>query len=259
MTGRSRARDRSRPSGGALAWSPWSALGGQWFDATDGTSGSPVSAWTARGATATATQGTVAKQPAAPAVNVNLGNELACAFDGGDILVSGTEIDLSAGWTLVSVLRFGALRNWTGIARVSTGETTGAGASDGVVLYADSGGGLVIASPNASSWFRTMTSVSSNTSYAFVATCSGSSASIVIERGTISGGSITWSTLSLSALSGTFGMPSSTGRYLQPGGGWNTAGSPLVGDLALTGAIGRAISADEKTALRSYLAGRFAV
>jgi hypothetical protein len=173
--------------------------------------------------------------------------------------VSGTEIDLSAGWTLVSVLRFGALRNWTGIARVSTGETTGAGASDGVVLYADSGGGLVIASPNASSWFRTMTSVSSNTSYAFVATCSGSSASIVIERGTISGGSITWSTLSLSALSGTFGMPSSTGRYLQPGGGWNTAGSQLVGDLALTGAIGRAISADEKTALRSYLAGRFAV
>ena len=260
MTGRSRARDRSRPSGGALAWTPWSALGGQWFDATDGTSGSPVSAWTARGATATATQGTVAKQPAAPAANVNLGSELACALDGGDILVSGTEIDLSAGWTLVSVLRFGALRNWTGIARVSTGEMTGAGASDGVVLYADSGGTLVIASPNASSWFRATGAgaASSSTSYAFVATCSGSSASIVIERGTISGGSITWSTLSLGALTGTFGMPSSTGRYLQPGGGWTNAGSPLVGDLALTGAIGRAISADEKTSLKSYLAGRFA-
>lgn len=255
MTGRSRGRDRSRPSGGAPQWTPWSALGGQWFDAAEGTSGSPVSAWTARGSSAVATQGTVAKQPAAPATNVNLGGELACAFDGGDSLVSDTAIDLSAGWTLACVLRFGALKDFDGIARVSTGELIGTGSADGVALYTGASGALVIASPDAGTWYRTASAgtVASNTSYAFLASCSGTGASIAIERGTISGGTIAWSTLVLSALVGSFGLPSSTGRYLQPGGGWTNAGSPLAGDLAFVGAVGRAISAMEIAQLKSYL------
>lgn len=261
MTGRSRGRDRSRPSGGAPQWTPWSALGGQWFDGAGTTTGSPVSAWSARGSSAVAVQATGANQPAAPSVNANLGGELALAFDGTDTLTSDTAIDLSAAWTLVSVLRFGTLRNWVGISRVSLTDVTGAGAADGVVLYGDSSGGLVIGSPNASSWYRTMaaSSIASNTSYAFVASCSGTSASIVVERGTISGGSITWSTLSLGALAGTFGMPSATGRYLQPGGGWTDARARLVGDLALTGAIGRVITAGELSTLKSYLQARFAL
>lgn len=261
MTGRSRARDRSRPSGGAPLWTPWAALGGQWFDGAGGTTGSPVSAWNASGSSAVATQGTGANQPAAPAVNANLGNELSLAFDGTDILVSNTGVDLSAGWTLVSVFRTGTLRAWVGVIRVSIGETTGTTGADGLCIYGDAAGGLVIGSPDASSWFRLASggTLVANTSHAFIATCSGSSASIAIERGVISGGSISWSTVTLSALTGSFAMPSASGRYLQPGGGWNSAGARLVGDLAQQGAIGRVITAGELATLKSYLAARFAL
>lgn len=258
MTGRSRARDRSRPSGGATQWTPWSSLGGQWFVADSGTVGSPVSAWAASGSSAIGVQATGANQPAAPAVNANLGGELSLACDGTDSVVSDTAIDLSAAWTLVSVLRTGTLRNWVGIARHSTGELTGWGAADGVVLYADAVGTLVIGSPNASSWYRTSSGMlAANTSCAFIASCSGTSASIVIEKGVISGGSISWSTVTLGALTGTFGMPSATGRYLQPGGGWTDTRCRLVGDLALSAAVGRVLTAGETTSLKSYL-GRYA-
>lgn len=261
MTGRSRARDRSRPSGGAQAWTPWAQLGGQWFDGAGTTTGSPVSAWSASGSSAVAVQATGANQPAAPAVNANLGGELALAFDGTDIVVSNTAIDLSAGWTIVSVLRTGTLRNWVGLARVSTGEATGAAGADGVVLYADVSGGLVIGSPDAGAWYRLASggTLAGNTSYALIATCSGTGASVTIERGVISGGSISWSTVTLGATVGTFAMPAATGRYLQPGGGWTNAGARLVGDLAQQGAIGRVITAGELSALKSYLQARFAL
>jgi hypothetical protein len=259
MTGRSRARDRGRgKSGGAAEWTPWAALGGQWWDAAEGTTGSPVSAWAARGGTATATQGTVANQPAAPATNVNLGGEFASAFDGTDTVVSGTALDMSAAWTVATVLRFGSLRSHTGVFRLSAGELTGA---DGLALYADSTGRLNVASADASAWYRLgpTSTVASNTSYAILATCSGSSASIVLQVGAISGGSITWSTVTLGSLVGTFAMPAASGRFVQPGGGWAAVSSRLVGDLALTGGVGRVISAGEETTFKGYLAGRFAL
>jgi hypothetical protein len=261
---RSHARDRSRPSGGGGApqWTPWASLGGQWFDATIGTTGSPVSAWVARDATATATQGTVANQPAAPASNANLGNEMAMLFDGSDIVASGTAIDLSAGWTLVSVFRTDAtLRSWSGISRVSIGETSGSAGTDGVVIYGDVSGVIVVGSPDATAWYYTTSAgtLLSSTSYAIVATCSGSSASIVLNRGVISGGSITWSTPTLGALAGSFAMPSATGRYLFPGGGWNSASARTVGSVALNAAVGRAVSADELASLKGYLQARFAL
>src|SRR5574343_686239 len=174
------------------AWAPWDAFGGQWFVADGGASGSPVSSWAARGSNATATQGTAANRPSAPAANAGLGNKLALGFDGTDTLVSDTALDLSAAWTLVSVVRLGTLRNWVGLARVSTGEATGAAGADGVVLYADVSGGLVIGSPDAGTWYRLASgsTLASGTSYALIATCSGTGASVTIERGVISGGSI---------------------------------------------------------------------
>ena len=261
MTGRSRARDRSRPSGGAQAWTPWAQLGGQWFDGAGTTVGSPVSSWSASGSSAVAVQAMGANQPAAPAVNANLGGELALAFDGTDIVVSNTAVDLSAGWTLVSVVRLGTLRNWVGLARVSTGEATGAAGADGVVLYADVGGGLVIGSPDASTWYRLVSggTLASGKSYALIATCSGTGASVALERGEISGGSISWSTATLGPTVGTFAMPAATGRYLQPGGGWSSAVARMVGDIAQQGAIGRVITALELSALKSYLQARFAL
>jgi hypothetical protein len=149
------------------AWTPWAALGGQWWDAAEGMTGSPVSAWAARGGTATATQGTVANQPAAPATNVNLGGEFASAFDGTDTVVSGTALDMSAAWTVATVLRFGSLRSHTGVFRLSAGELTGA---DGLALYADSTGRLNVASADASAWYRLgpTSTVASNTSYAIL-------------------------------------------------------------------------------------------
>ena len=259
MTGRSRARDRSRPSGGALAWTPWSALGGQWFDATDGTSGSPVSAWTARGATAVATQGTVANQPAAPATNASLGDELASAFDGaGDILVSTTAIALPT-FTFVTVLKTGTLKSYTGLFRLAPTETTGGAGSWCVYAKAD---GSIEYGSGSLAWFRSSSStgvLASGTAYALLLTCDGTSGGTVLQKGMISGGSITWSTVSFGAVSGSFAAPSGT-NYLQPGGSFNTAAtSRFVGDLALYGARPGVVSAGEETSLKSYLAGRFAV
>lgn len=255
MTGRSRARDRSRPSGGALAWTPWSALGGQWFDATDGTSGSPVSAWTARGATAVATQGTVANQPAAPVTNASLGDELASAFDGADRLVSSTALDLSAAWTICAVLSTAALKNEHGVFRLAASESTGGG---GVCCYAVLDGRLVIASAD-TSWYRICTPGIVTGGVVVLAKCAGTSESISVEVGAISGGTIAWTAQTLGALSGTFAMPAASGQYLVLGGGWSLWTSFLSGNLGLIGAAGRDIDAAETASLKGYLAGRFAV
>ncbi len=242
-----------------MLWTPWSALGGQWWDAAEDMTGSPVSAWTARLSTATATQGTVANQPAAPATNASLGDELASAFDGaGDILVSTTAIALPT-FTFATVLKTGTLKNYTGLFRLAPTETTGAAGSWCVYVKADGqieyGSGTLV-------WFRSSSStgvLASNTAYALILTCDGTSGGTVLQKGVISGGSITWSTVAFGAVSGSFAAPSGT-NYLQPGGSFNTAAtSRFVGDLALYGARPGVVSAGEETALKSYLAGRFAV
>lgn len=240
-------------------WTPWAALGGQAFDAAIGTTGSPVSAWTARNATATATQGTGANQPAAPAVVASLGGELAMAFDGtSDILVSGTAIALPT-FSFATVVKLGTLKNYTGLFRLAPTETTGGAGSwcvytkaNGSIEYGDCGLG----------WFRSSSLtglVASGVSYAILLTCDGTSGGTVLQIGTISGGTITWATAAFGAVSGTFAAPSGT-NYLQPGGSFNTAGtSRLVGDLAYYHARAGVLTASEEAALKSYLAGRFAL
>lgn len=241
------------------AWTPWESLGGQWFDAADGMSGSPVSAWTARLSAATATQGTVANQPAAPVANVSLGNELASAFDGaGDLLVSGTALALPT-FTFAAVLKTGTLKNYVGLFRLAPTETTGGAGS--WCLYAKADGAIEYGS-GALGWFRSSSStgvLASGTAYALILTCDGTSGGTVLQKGVISGGSITWSTVSFGAVIGSFAAPSGT-NYLQPGGSFNTAAtSRFVGDLALYGGRPGVITAGEETSLKSYLAGRFAV
>lgn len=94
MSGRSRARDRSRPSGGApQAWTPakLADLGGWYFaSAGDVTIGTGVSAWTDRAAGRTVTQATGTRQPAYTASHAAFGGIPALTFDGGDWLDAAT-------------------------------------------------------------------------------------------------------------------------------------------------------------------------
>lgn len=260
MTGRSRARDRSRPAGGApVSFLPWVDLGGQWWDGASGTTGSPVSAWAARSPSAAiALQATGANQPSAPAAVASLKNQLALGFDGtSDIMVSDTAIALPT-FTMCTVVRLGTLKNYVGIFRLAPTETTGGAGS--WCLYSKADGSLEYGSGSLS-WFRTSSStgnLASNGAYAILMTCDGTSAGTVVQIGTITAGSISWATAAFGAVSGSFAAPSGT-NYLQPGGSYNTAAaSRLVGDLALYGARAGVISGAQETALKSYLQSRFA-
>lgn len=94
MTGRSRARDRSRPAGGApQRWTPARLADlGAWYLASAGdvTIGTGVSAWTDRAAGRTVTQATGTRQPAYTASHAAFGGIPALTFDGGDWLDAGS-------------------------------------------------------------------------------------------------------------------------------------------------------------------------
>jgi hypothetical protein len=98
MTGRSRARDRSRPSGGAPPWTParLSSLAA-WYRADLGVTlnGGNVSAWADQSGNGRhSAQGTAANQPALVTSDAAYNNRSTLSFDGGDWL------DALAAWTL---------------------------------------------------------------------------------------------------------------------------------------------------------------
>ena len=107
MTGRSRARDRSRPSGGSPPWTSarLSSLA-FWYRADLGitlSGGSSVSAWADQSGNGRhVTQGTGAAQPTLT-TNATLGGRSVLSFDGGDRLVSSA-FDLSNTLSLFFVL-----------------------------------------------------------------------------------------------------------------------------------------------------------
>lgn len=252
-----RGRPRAHNRANGARWTPWAAFGGQWFDAATVPTGSPVSAWTARGGTATATQGTGANQPAAPAADSSLGGQLAIACDGTDRLISSTALDLSSAWTIVSVFSYAARKDEQGLFRLATTEASGGG---GLCAYVTSLGHFAIASAD-TSWYRiAFNAFATPSSGGFVAllTCSGTSGSITFERGVISGSALTWNSPTISAITGTFAMPASSGLYLVPGGSWSSGTGFLSGKLGLVGATGRVITAGETTQLKAYLKARFA-
>lgn len=106
MTGRSRARDRSRPSGGASAWRPTNLANlAFWFRADLGVTlnGSTVSAWADQSGNGRhVTQGTAAAQPTL-STSAGLGGRPSLSFDGGDRLVSSA-FDMSNTLSLFFVL-----------------------------------------------------------------------------------------------------------------------------------------------------------
>ena len=103
---RSRARDRSRPSGGPVLWTPRLIVPTAWYRADVGPSGSPISSWSEYpgGAGGTATQGTLANRPLAAAARSAAANQLASRFDGTDFLTSTADVDCSAGLTVLTVM-----------------------------------------------------------------------------------------------------------------------------------------------------------
>lgn len=105
MTGRSRARDRSRPSGGTPAWTPKRLANlAAWFRADLGVTGSSVSAWADQSGNGRhVTQGTGSAQPTFVSSVAGLGGRPALSFDGGDRLVSSA-FDLSNTLSLFFVL-----------------------------------------------------------------------------------------------------------------------------------------------------------
>lgn len=173
-------------------------------------------------------------------------------------MVSDTAIALPT-FTMCTVVRFGTLKNFTGLFRLAPSET--GGGSGSFCLYARSTGAIEYGDSSVSVWSRTSSLtglVTSSGAYALIVTCDGTSAGTVVQIGTISAGSISWATAAFGALAGTFAAPSGT-NYLQPGGGYNVAGSSrFVGDLALYGARAGVISGAQETALKSYLQARFA-
>ena len=96
MTGRSRARDRSRPSGAAPAWTPARLSNlAAWFRADLGVTGSSVSAWADQSGNGRhLAQGTGSAQPTYSASDAAYGGRPVLTFDGGDYF------DALASWGL---------------------------------------------------------------------------------------------------------------------------------------------------------------
>jgi len=250
-----RSRARLHKSDGAPLGIPQQISGlVSWLDAARGTSGSPVSAWTGR-VGPSCTQGTVANQPAAPAVVAALGGQVALAMDATDRMIASTSIDLSAGWTIGTVLTIDALKNENGLFRLAPAEASGSG---GFCAYLTNAGHLVIASAD-TSWYKiAYNSMTSTAAYVMLLTCAGTEPSLTVDVGTISGSTITWSSRALTAITGTFAMPAASGLYLVPGGGWSSATSFLNGKFADQVVYNRALSAGEITTLKGYWKARFA-
>ena len=254
MTGRSRARDRSRPSGGEPLGIPQQISGlVSWLDAAHGTSGSPVDTWAGR-VGPSCTQSTVANRPAAPAAVAALGGQLALAMDATDRMIASTSIDLSAGWTIGTVLTIDAIKNENGLFRLAPAEASGSG---GFCSYVASNH-LVIAG-SFLNWYKiAYNSIASAGAFVILLTCAGTEPSLTVDVGTISGSTITWSSRALTAIEGTFAMPASTGLYLVPGGGWSSESSFINGKFADQVVYNRALSAGEITTLKAYWKARFA-
>jgi hypothetical protein len=176
-------------------------------------------------------------------------------MDATDRMIASTSIDLSAGWTIGTVLTIDALKNENGLFRLAPAETSGAG---GFCAYITNAGHLVIASAD-TSWYKiAYNSMTSTAAYVTLLTCAGTEPSLTVDVGTISGSTITWSSRALTAITGTFAMPASTGLYLVPGGGWSSAASFLNGKFADQVVYNRALSAGEITTLKAYWKARFA-
>lgn len=256
MTGRSRARDRSRPSGVRATVAAWTISDISpllWVRADQGVTGSPVSAWASIVAGGgSLTQGTVASQPAAATACARLNNHLALTYDGGDRLYGNAALDLSAAWTFFSAFDVGALKNEHSVLRVADTELSGT--PGGLCIYAVLDGRLVVGNV-ATTWTRVCTSgLTANTAHVLLASCDGTSGGITIELGVIGGGSIAWTTLTLGALSGSFAMPASTGQKFCSGAGWSSASSLFIGQIADQAIWGRVLSAGEKSSLKTYAA-----
>lgn len=224
------------------------------WEAEHGLGPSPVSAWASRVGGASATQGTGANQPAAPAACSRLRNRLALPFDGTDRLLDSADLDCSAAWSALRVFDLDALKNEHGVLRLAAAEITGGG---GVCCYATSAGHLVVGSADTSWYTIAYNSVAANTAYAILISCGGAFASLVVEVGTISGGSITWSNRSLTAISGTFAMPAAVSQRVVLGGGWSSSGSLLSGRSAVEAWWTRVLSADDKAAAKAWVARNY--
>lgn len=100
MTGRSRARDRSRPSGGAL-WLPTKLPNlAAWYRGDMGITlnGGTVSAWADQSGNGRhLTQGTAAQQPTYVAASASYNQRPALTFDGGDWLDAASAIGGTTG------------------------------------------------------------------------------------------------------------------------------------------------------------------
>lgn len=224
------------------------------WEAEHGIGTSPVSAWVSRAGGSTATQGTGANQPAAPAACSRLRNRLAVSFDGTDRLFDGADLDCSAAWSVLRVFDLDALKNEHGFFRLASAEITGGG---GVCCYATSAGHLVVASAD-TSWYRiAYNSIAADTAHAVLVSCGGTFASLVVDVGTISGGSVSWSNRTLTAISGTFAMPASTSQRVVLGGGWSSSASLLSGRSAVEAWWTRELSADDKAAAKSWVARNY--
>lgn len=220
------------------------------WDADSAPAGVAVSSWASRAGGSTATQGTPANQPAAPAACTRLRNRSAVPFDGTDRLLDGSDLNCSAAWTALRVFDIDALKNEHGILRLASSEITGGG---GVCAYVTSAGHLVLGSADTSWYLIAYNSIAANTAYAVLASCDGTGAGIVIEVGTIGSGTITWSNRTLTAISGTFAMPAASGQRVVLGGGWSSAGSLLAGRSAVEAWWTRVLTADEKTAAKAIV------
>lgn len=239
----------------AGAPSPLSLSPARLWDADHGIPGSPVSAWASRVGGSSATQGTGVNQPSAPAACSRLRNRLALGFDGTDRLRDSADLDCSAAWTVVRVFDLDALKNEHGLFRLAASESSGGG---GVCCYAVLDGRLVVGSAS-TSWYRVITpGLAANSAYALLASCSGTSASLSVELGLISGGTITWTAQTLGALSGTFAMPAATTERVVVGGGWSSSSSFLSGRSAVEAWWTRVLSAGEVSLLKSILRREYA-
>jgi hypothetical protein len=184
------------------------------LDPSDYAIGTGISSWTDRANVSGAqTQGTGVNQPTYVASVAGLNNTPAATFDGTDRMSAANTIDLSSGYTIVCAIRSATLADWRGIIRVASAESTG---TDGIVLYYNLNGEIVVAGADAATWYRITSSgqITANTSYVISLRCSGTSGSLSLR--------VNGSAVSLGALTGAFAMPLASSR-LYIGRGWNSS------------------------------------
>jgi hypothetical protein len=174
-----------------------------------------------------ATQLTDAAEMAPVASDAAFNNRAVLAADGARYYETAATVDISAAYTASSVVLLASLKNWQGLFRVGLAGLTGAGGTDGFVVFGDSAGKLWWASPDASGWYWLSTAAELAINTPYIITVQAAAAGGATRKIFKNGVDITAN----GAFNGAYAHPTAS-KVVSVGGGFNSGGGRLNGKLA---------------------------